>query len=177
MPGHHLEKIIVEAPDFIQVEVHTQQTDSVLVYWESDGEYAPYLDLQLIQENRSLKISGYKSLWFPDYDDKLSAHKIIAQSLQLYMPAGRTLEVYTDKAEIEIIGTYFSAKAQNISGKIRLSKFSGNADIMSFKGDIEIEAHRANIICDCPLNKTETGALYTVKLQTEHGKTKSVKNK
>lgn len=177
LSGHLLEKIIVEASDFIQVEVYTHQKDSVFVYWESDGEYAPYLDLQLIQKNQSFKISGYKSLWFPDYDDKLSAHKIIAQSLQLYMPAGRSLEVYTDKAAIEITGAYQSVSAQNISGNIRLLSFTGNAQILSFTGDIEIDVKQANITCDCPLAKTETGALYTVKLKTEHGQTKTVKNK
>lgn len=177
LPGHLLEKIIVEAPDFIQVEVHTQQTDSVFVYWESDGEYAAFLDLQLVEQDNYLKISGHKQLWFPDYDDKLSAHKIIVQNLRIWLPVGKVVEVYADKAALELTGAYQSVSAQNISGNIKLMEFSGNADLVSFKGNIEVNVHHTNIICDCPLAKTETGALYTVKLKTEHGQTKAVKNK
>lgn len=177
LPAHPGEKIIVEAPDFNYVIIRVHQKDSVFVFWESDGEYARFLNLQVTQEVNNLKISGRKTLWFPDYDDKLSAHKVIAQKLNLWVPENMTIEVYTDHASTEISGSYQWVFVRNSNGDIRLSRFTGNADLVTFEGDIEIDVSKAAIICNCPIAKADRLAPYTIKLKTTHGKTKSLNNK
>lgn len=170
-------KIIIEATDFNQVEVQEHPVDSLFVFWQSDGEYAPYLNLQLTSEAEAIRIKGSKSLWFPDYDDKLSAHKVIAQKLLVYLPAGLNLEIVADKARVDVGGRYRQVNVRTTTGDIRLWPFTGHAELFSYQGDLSIDTGNAQILCECPLKWIDQQAEFTIQLKTVNGKTKALNNK
>ncbi|PKP39927.1 MAG: hypothetical protein CVT96_11375, partial [Bacteroidetes bacterium HGW-Bacteroidetes-13] len=110
---------------------HLQTTagDTLSIKMFQDGEYAPYLQLKIVREKDELSVYNQKNLSFPDFDDKLSAHKIISQEAFISLPNKMIVYFESNTSNLNTTGKFEQLTAQLLNGDVNLNAFDGNAKV------------------------------------------------
>ena len=145
--------------DVFQVTIHTIQQQHIKITARSEGEYANYFVLDEIQEGETFTITGDISFIFPDFQDKLSAHKVHAISVDVWLPKNLQVVLQSDIANVSISGNFESFRADLSSGNCFLTQISGKITASSVSGNIVLYANAGNLITE-----TNIGTISKIKL-------------
>lgn len=140
-------------------KIQTTAKDTLSVKMFQDGEYAPYLQLKIVREKDELNVYNQKNLIFPNYDDKLSAHKIIVQEAIIELPENINVYFESNTSNLSTSGKFESLTAQLLNGDANLYAFVGNAKIYCANGNIH-----ASVISGLVRTETQAGNIVTEKV-------------
>jgi len=146
-----------------QIKVHTVATHQVKISAQSEGEYANYFVLTEQKKGNMFVISGNITFTFPNFQDKLSAHKMHAISVEIWVPRNLQIVLHSDVANVKASGNYNSFYADLASGNCFLTNIQGRISASSVFGDIFLFANTGNLI-------TETNLGVVSKVKLEKGK-------
>ena len=162
---------------FIQnLMVSTGNSDQYVIKTTSEGEYRDQVMLVSKEVDHWLEIYPQ---WAPSFiapNDKLSAHKVRALTLELTVPRGKTLEIRGEQAVVSVLGEYKEVILRLGSGRVNLEYSSEESDIRTDSadvfltvphGEIQASSSEGKVIGSIPLNtrfhyklSSEKGSIY-----------------
>lgn len=137
-------------------QIRITTSDTLVVKMLQDGEYAPYLQLKIVREKDEINVYNQKNIIFPNYDDKLSAHKIIVQEAVIELPENRIVYFESNTANLETTGSFQELSVQLLNGSATLRQFAGDASIVCVKGNIHAFVFSGTIRAESPQDNYQT---------------------
>lgn len=135
-------------PFVSKISITTSKENFIRVHYRSEGEYRNDYLLQKKWEGNQLIVEEIPTPQRPFYNDKLSAHKVVATQIDLILPETVSLQLFVKEAllfwegnhdaiHIELTRGKAVIKAKNLSGKIKTSK--ADVDVYGLNGKVKIE--------------------------------------
>ncbi|MDT8414951.1 MAG: hypothetical protein RQ735_06195 [Flavobacteriaceae bacterium] len=154
--------------------ISTQKGDSLFVEVEGAGEYANFYQLQINREANEFIFHLAKRLWTPDYDDKLSAHKVNSQKIIVILPEAMHLRMISKQSHVNVSGKFANLQLILGYGHASLISFFGNATVQTYSGNIRLDTNLAQIEVDASPENVQREAIVTgpnkIRLKTASGK-------
>lgn len=174
--------LFIESDAIFQIKLTTTQREQISIYTQIEGETFESTLLHTEIVNGVLKITtGYTPDFVP-FNDKLSAHKILSIVLEVSVPEGFTIDVYSALASVEAQGNYNQIRINLGRGGCDLSnfRFRESVHINTISGNITVETRKTKILAqsrngNVVIPKDMTG-VKTIDLQTIHGDITVVKS-
>lgn len=130
------DQIKLELPFANTVVVSTSLDNNITLEYQTEGEYKNHLVMRSFQIGKSLQLIEQKGPSFNAFHDKLSAHKVWASTLKLFLPEYFKLQLEAQNTRLEINGNFSDLSLKLHEGELILKgqEISGN-----------IETHKANV--------------------------------
>ena len=174
--------LFVESDDIFQIKLSTAQTDQITIYTQIEGETFESSLLHTKIVDGVLNITTGRTPDFIPFNDKLSAHKILSIVLEITLPEGLTLDVYSTLASVDAQGDYNQVRMNLGRGGCHLSsfRFRESVHINTISGNITVETRNTKILAqsrngNIVIPKGITG-VKTMDLQTIDGDITVVKS-
>lgn len=137
--------ISIHTDEVYKITIKTSSSRKLVLKTHSEGEYYNQIKLntKLVDEKLHIK-AVYPEILTGGYD-KLSAHKVFAFEVELLMPQNLEIDIRSNIASVEAIGSFETFRADLKQGYCDLRKFSGNAVVNTFQGNITVETHSGKI--------------------------------
>ncbi|WP_179316567.1 hypothetical protein [Winogradskyella undariae] len=135
-----IETITINGDQIFNISVSTSKTNHISVISTLDGEYQNDFQIVLEEENHTLYLSLEHVSLFDIPDDKRSAHKVIAATLQLVIPEKLAVNIISDIGSVDLEGDFKSLYIELLSGKCNMKGKSNIATINTIEGDIDVIA-------------------------------------
>jgi len=124
------------------IKLSTSKSNQVLIKAISEGEYANHFIITEEIKSHKMEISGSIAFTFPNNQDKLSAHKVHAITVEIIVPEHLQTHIASDIGNVNITGSYNLLEINSFSGNCYLNTVSGSFDIKTVTGDINLSAKR-----------------------------------
>lgn len=131
-----------------KISITTSSEPSIRIRYRAEGEYQNDFLLQKKREGKRLIVKEIPAPQKAFYNDKLSAHKVVATQVELVLPEALALQLYVQEAmllwegnhpkiALELTRGKAVIKAEHLQGKIRTSQ----ADVVLYglEGRVEIK--------------------------------------
>ena len=130
------DQIKLELPFANTIVVSTSLDDNIVLEYQTEGEYKNHLIIRSFQIGKSLQLVEQKGPSFNAFHDKLSAHKVWASTLKLFLPEYFKLQLKAQNARLEMKGNFNDLSLNLHEGKVVLKgkEIRGN-----------IETHKAGV--------------------------------
>lgn len=128
--------ISLELPFANTIVVSTSQDNTIALDYQTEGEYKNHLVMRSFQMGKSLQLVEQKGPSFNAFHDKLSAHKVWASTLKLFLPEYFKLQLEAQNARLEIKGNFSNLSLKLHEGEVVLK----GQDIRG-----NIETHNAGV--------------------------------
>ena len=159
--------ISLELPFANTIVVSTSLDNSIALDYQTEGEYKNHLVMRSFQMGKSLQLVEQKGPSFNAFHDKLSAHKVWASTLKLFLPEHFKLQLKVQNARLEINGNFSNLslkihegevilKGQDISGNIE----THNAGVRLFGDSHKASAQSKYGSIYGPFNQTDQSQLH-----------------
>lgn len=128
--------------DFNQVftiQLKTHSLETIKIEASSEGEYANSFVLTKEIKNGSLVLAGNVSFGLVYPQDKLSAHKVHAVEVMVYLPKNKQVVLTSDIGNVTAVGEYESLFLDLQSGDIHLKSIAANVTAQSVTGAIQLQ--------------------------------------
>ena len=167
--------LFIKSDDIFQIKLTTAQTDQITIYTQIEGETFESSLLHTEIVDGVLNITTGRTPDFIPFNDKLSAHKVLSIVLEIILPEGLTLDVYSTLASVDAQGDYNQIRMNLGRGGCYLSglRFRESAHINTISGNITVETENAKILAqsrngNIVIPKGMNG-INTIELQTIDG--------
>jgi len=130
--------LIFDLDNVFTIKLSSTKSNKVIIKAISEGEYANHFVINKKQENHTLYVSGNIAFTFPNNQDKLSAHKVHAIAVEIFVPEHLRTLISSDIGNTSITGGYVSLGTNLHSGDCYLNNVSGDFDIKTVDGDISL---------------------------------------
>ena len=131
--------------DFISnITINESNSNEIYVKYKQEGEFKEHIILKSTVDNRELKIKEVISPMVKKYNDKLSVHKIIANTIEVGVPINFKTIITSGFSNIKIMSSFLDININIDAGKINLNQ-------KKIKG--KIKSISADIFCVNPLSK------------------------
>ena len=162
-----IDLISLELPFANTIVVSTSLDNSIALDYQTEGEYKNHLVMRSFQMGKSLQLVEQKGPSFNAFHDKLSAHKVWASTLKLFLPEHFKLQLKVQNARLEINGNFSNLslklhegevilKGQDISGNIE----THNAGVRLFGDSHKASAQSKYGSIYGPFNQTDQSQLH-----------------
>ena len=136
------------------ITINESISNEIYVKYKQEGEFKENIILKSTVDNRELKIKEIISPMAKKYNDKLSVHKIIANTIEVGVPINFKTIITSGSSNIKIMSSFSDINIKIDEGKINLNQ-------KKIKG--KIKSISADIFCVNPLIKllvsSKTGAV------------------
>ena len=164
--------VSLELPFVNTVVVSTSLDNTITLDYETEGEYKNHLVMRSFQMGKSLQLVEQKGPSFNAFHDKLSAHKVWASTLKLFLPEYFKLQLEAQNARLEINGNFSTlslkllegdvvVKGQDISGNIE----THNADVSLFGNSHKATAQSKYGSIYGPFNQRDQNQLHIISVK------------
>ena len=164
--------VSLELPFVNTVVVSTSLDNTITLDYETEGEYKNHLVMRSFQMGKSLQLVEQKGTSFNAFHDKLSAHKVWASTLKLFLPEYFKLQLEAQNARLEINGNFSTlslkllegdvvVKGQDISGNIE----THNADVRLFGNSHKATAQSKYGSIYGPFNQRDQNQLHIISVK------------
>jgi len=140
--------LVFDLDNVFTIKLKTSKLSELIIKAISEGEYANHFVITKKTENHALHISGNIAFTFPNNQDKLSAHKVHAVTVEVLIPEHLQTFVSSDIGNVNVSGAYNSLTTNLRSGDCYLNNASGNFEIKTVNGDIHLTAKKGVIIAE-----------------------------
>ncbi len=130
--------ISLELPFANTIVVSTSHDNSIALAYQTEGEYKNHLVLRSFQKGTTLHLVEQKGPSFNAFHDKLSAHKVWASTLKLFLPERFNLQLEAQNARLDIQGNFSTLSLQLYEGEIILKGQEIHGDITTNKADVTL---------------------------------------
>ncbi len=115
---------------FIQgLTLSTHRSEDVLLNTQSEGEYQLQYVVVTQHENHWLTVYPQRAPSFNSYNDKLSAHKVIAMNLEIRVPESIKVEIEANQGKLNVSGLYRELYIQLDEGSLKMSHIAEQSTI------------------------------------------------
>jgi hypothetical protein len=140
-----LKSLLLDFNHVFNLKLSSTNTNNLEIKSISEGEYANHFILSKKFIQNTLIISGDIGFTFPNDQDKLSAHKVHAVSIEIVIPKHLQTTVFSNIGNIKIEGDFKSLSTNSKSGNYFISNASGDFVIKTINGNINLSANRARV--------------------------------
>ena len=131
--------------DFIsQITINESTSREIYIKYKQEGEFKENILLSTNDNNRKLNIKEIVSPMSKGYNDKLSVHKIVANTIEVSVPLDFKTIIKAQSCSIKIMSTFSNINIEIEEGEVDLNQ-------KKIKG--EIKSISANIFCVNPDDK------------------------
>jgi len=128
--------LMFDLDNVFTIKLSSTKSNQVFVKAISEGEYANHFVITKKRKNQTLHISGSIAFTYPNNQDKLSAHKVHAIAVEIFVPEHLQTFVSSDIGNVSVSGSYNSLTTDLLSGDCYLNNVSGNFEIKTVSGDV-----------------------------------------
>jgi len=146
--GDAFDSINLELPFASSIVVSLSHDNNIALEYRTEGEYKNHLVLRSFQVGKTLQLVEHKGPSFNALHDKLSAHKVWASTLKLFLPNDFDLSLKAQNSHIDIQGNFHALKLELNEGKIFLKGQKILGEVKANKADIHLfgENHKAHAL-------------------------------
>lgn len=146
--GQNQHQLLWEAPAFDQIKlelpfantivVSTSLDNNIVLEYQTEGEYKNHLIIRSFQIGKSLHLVEQKGPSFNAFHDKLSAHKVWASTLKLFLPEYYKLQLKAQNARLEIKGNFNNLSLNLHEGEVVLKGKEIRGNIKTHKAGVSL---------------------------------------
>ena len=123
--------------DFISnITINESNSNEIYVKYKQEGEFKENTILKSTVGNRELRINEIISPMVKKYNDKLSVHKIIANTIEVGVPINFKTIITSGSSNIKIMSSFSDINIEIDEGKINLNQKKIKGKIKSISADI-----------------------------------------
>ena len=157
--GTHISTIAIELNKVSSITLKSTSENFISIKAISEGEYADSFVISDYEHGNTINIVGEVSFMFFNIQDKLSAHKVHAITLEITVPERLLVHLNSDIGNLKASGFYTNLTASLITGNCLLMDVSGEVIISSLSGNIFLEAKSGMV-----LPETRSGSIIEERL-------------
>ncbi len=140
-----LEEVIIILDNTFRVAITNTNENKIIYNAVSEGEYQDYILIKTTRTQKALTIKDDLQPFSTNYNDKLSAHKVMAVQIDLQIPSHINVTIKSSIASLKIRGAYKNLFVELNSGDCILDHFVGNATVNTLGGDIKVSTKNAQV--------------------------------
>ena len=110
-----------------------------MISYQTDGELQDQMGLHSQSENRELLLTEFRNPFLSNTGDKLSAHKVIASSIQIQAPPSLAIALDIKQGQLRAQGSFETLNIQMQTGSCYL-------DLQKTKGHLKTQSAQIEII-------------------------------
>jgi len=118
------------------ITINESISNEIYVKYKQEGEFKQNIILKSTVDNRELKIKEIVSPMVKKYNDKLSVHKIIANTIEVGVPINFKTIITSGSSNIKIMSSFSDINIKIDEGKINLNQKKIKGKIKSISADI-----------------------------------------
>lgn len=118
------------------VTINESNSNEIHVKYNQEGDFKGNIILKSTVGNRELKIKEIISPMVKKYNDKLSVHKIIANTIEIGVPINFKTIITTGSCNIKIMSSFSDINIKIDDGNINLNQKKIKGKIKSISADI-----------------------------------------
>jgi len=118
------------------ITINESISNEIYVKYKQEGEFKENIILKSTVDNRELKIKEIISPMVKKYNDKLSVHKIIANTIEVGVPINFKTIITSGSSNIKIMSSFSDINIKIDEGKINLNQKKIKGKIKSISADI-----------------------------------------
>ena len=119
-----------------KITINESISNEIYVKYKQEGEFKESIILKSTVDNRELKIKEIISPMVKKYNDKLSIHKIIANTIEIGVPINFKTIITSGSSNIKIMSSFSDINIKIDEGKINLNQKKIKGKIKSISADI-----------------------------------------
>ncbi|WP_162533602.1 hypothetical protein [Dokdonia sp. Dokd-P16] len=177
-----VKELYINSNEIFEITITAADTDQITVHTIIDGEIFASTLLNTAIASNVLKITTGKTPDYEPFNDKLSAHKVMAIELEITVPVGLNVSVYSTLAGVGTYGAFGQVHMDLGRGHFKGEgfRFRESATINTISGSIELDIDKAHVTA-----QSRNGTIVispeitlgpTLKLQSIHGDITIVKS-
>lgn len=142
-----IKELYINSNEIFEVRINAAFTDQITVNTIIEGETFASTLVNSKIENGVLKITTGKTPDYIPFNDKLSAHKVMAIELEIVVPIGLDIWVYSTLASLDTYGELGQVRVDLGRGHFKGEgfRFRESAQINTISGSVSIELEAARI--------------------------------
>lgn len=137
--------IFISDDNVFKINIKTTSDHTIKLRSRIEGEYTKDIIVSTEAKNDTLFISSSFQPFYKEYNDKLSAHKVLSVEIDVWVPKQFSFYAKSAMASANIEGDYKSLTLELPQGNTVISNFRGNATVNSINGNIIIETNYATV--------------------------------
>ena len=137
--------VSIEGDNMFNIKITSKPVETITLKAKSEGEYSEDIVVLSTIKQDSLVISSAFQPLYVNYNDKLSAHKIVSIELELTVPEHLNIYGKSNIAAAEVSGIYNTLILELSQGSCALNTFTGNAIINTIEGQITLNTNYAKV--------------------------------
>lgn len=134
-----LDHVALVLPYASAISLSNRLDNTLVISYQTDGELQDQMGLRSQSENRELLLTEFLNPLLSNPADKLSAHKVIASSIQIQAPPFLTIELNIKQGQLKVQGHYETLNIQIQTGSCHL-------DLQKTKGHLKTQSALVEII-------------------------------
>lgn len=134
-----LDHVALVLPYASAISLSNRLDNTLVISYQTDGELQDQMGLRSQSENRELLLTEFLNPLLSNPADKLSAHKVIASSIQIQAPSFLTIELNIKQGQLKVQGHYETLNIQIQTGSCHL-------DLQKTKGHLKTQSALVEII-------------------------------
>tara|TARA_B100000963_G_C22530936_1_gene627592 strand:- start:218 stop:805 length:588 start_codon:yes stop_codon:yes gene_type:complete len=116
--------------------IDKSRSNHVIIKYIQEGEFKEKVILKTTSNNRELYVHEVISPKVKTYNDKLSVHKTIANTIKVSIPIDLKTVIKTRSCDIKVMSSFSDIKIEIEEGKINLNQKKIKGKIKSISADI-----------------------------------------
>jgi hypothetical protein len=131
-----VEELFINTEKIFQLNIYNTDTNVITLETRMEGEYYRDVNVVTSSKNKQLKLSCELAEGFQMPNDKLSAHKVFAITMNVYIPKQLKVQLEGDETQVYVKGNYKKFWAVLLSGNYTVEDLVAEAKIQTKKGNI-----------------------------------------
>lgn len=144
--SEHISTVVFDLEQVFSINLKSSNKPTVNIIAISEGEYANHFVVIDNTKENVITVTGKVGFTFPNDQDKLSAHKVHAITLQVTVPEDLPIMINSDIGNLYATGNYNELTTNFMSGNCELLSVSGNLFIKTVNGDINLITKSGHVI-------------------------------
>ena len=132
-------KLNIDLTYVAHFEIDTHEEGLIQTELTAEGEYSDMFNLSILESEESYDISLSKNPLYANFNDKLSAHKVLAITLKISVPSKMTLDIDGLNSIVYTKGDYRELNVFLNEGVCYLNHDSQKSKIITTKADVFLE--------------------------------------
>lgn len=134
-----LDHVVLALPYASTVSLSNHPDNTLVISYQTEGELQDQMGLRSQLDNQQLVLTEFRNPLLSNPGDKLSAHKVIASSIQIQAPSSLAIELNIKQGQLKVQGQYETLNIQMQTGNCYL-------DLQKTKGRLKTRSALVQII-------------------------------
>ncbi|WP_396597723.1 hypothetical protein [Dokdonia sp. R86516] len=142
-----VKELYINSNEIFEIKISTAETSAISVATIIDGETFASTLLNTTINDGVLKITTGKTPDYIPFNDKLAAHKVLAIELEIIIPKGLDVSIYSTLASVDTYGKLGQVRIDLGRGHFKGEefRFRESAKINTISGSIHLDIDKANV--------------------------------